>query len=86
MAINLKAQDIDDMKIKISREILVSLTDEQTCKQMETLFGQYDEIIIRRCQSYGKLIDFHLDSSARTMQLALNNESEYVGGRLLFAT
>ena len=53
---------------------------------MEGLFGSYDEIIIRRCKSYGKMIDFHLDSSVRTMQLTLNNEDEYEGGRLLYVT
>lgn len=31
------------------------------------------------------MIDFHLDVSARTLQLALNDDSEYVGGRLIFA-
>ncbi len=45
-----------------------------------------DEIVVRRCQAHGKLINFHTDVSLRTMQVSLNDDSEYVGGRLMFAT
>lgn len=41
---------------------------------------------MRRCQAYGKLINFHTDQSSKTLQLCLNDDSEYVGGRLLFTT
>lgn len=45
---------------------------------------KYNTIILRRCQSHNKFIDFHLDTSMRTLQLALNHQSEYVGGRLVY--
>jgi predicted 2-oxoglutarate/Fe(II)-dependent dioxygenase YbiX len=47
-----------------------------------------DAIKLRRVQASGThhgCIDFHLDCAQQTMQIALNNEDEYVGGRLVFA-
>ena len=46
--------------------------------------GKYDEILIRRCQSLGDHINFHVDFSRKTLQVALNGDEEYVGGRLAF--
>jgi hypothetical protein len=46
---------------------------------------KWDQIIIRRCTSYGKHIDMHIDKSLQTMQVALNDDSSYEGGRLVFA-
>lgn len=51
------------------------------------MFGVHiSEIIVRRCETHGKLIDFHTDYSLKTLQLSLNDDSEYVGGRLLYVT
>jgi len=33
-----------------------------------------------------KVINFHLDHSPKTMQVALNDEGEYEGGRLVYVT
>ena len=46
----------------------------------------YDEIILRRCQAHNKFINFHTDVSKRTMQLSVNSDTEYEGGRLVYAT
>lgn len=55
--------------------------------KMESIFAEhYDEIVLRRCQAHGKFINFHLDVSLKTMQVALNDDSEYGGGRLVYAT
>lgn len=40
---------------------------------------------MRRCQAYGKLIKFHTDAQQKTLQVSLNDDSEYMGGRLIFA-
>lgn len=32
------------------------------------------------------MINFHTDVSLKTLQLSINDDSEYVGGRLLFAS
>ena len=34
----------------------------------------------------GKCINFHTDVTERTMQVELNDETEYQGGRLVYAT
>jgi hypothetical protein len=47
--------------------------------------NKWDQIIIRRCTSYGKRINMHVDKSLQTMQVALNDDSSYEGGRLVFA-
>lgn len=44
----------------------------------------YQQIIIRRCQAHGKLINFHTDVSLRTLQLSLNSDEEYEGGKLVY--
>jgi len=46
----------------------------------------FNIIILRRCCAVGLCINFHLDHSLKTMQIALNDDNEYVGGRLIFAT
>ena len=46
--------------------------------------SDYDEIIIRRCEAHGKMIKFHTDAHQKTLQVSLNDDSEYVGGRLVF--
>ena len=43
-------------------------------------------IVVRRCVKRGQLIPFHTDHSKRTLQVALNGDDEYKGGRLVFAT
>jgi len=48
--------------------------------------ARIDEIVIRRCQAHGKMINFHTDVSKRTMQVAINSDTEYQGGNLIYAT
>ena len=48
--------------------------------------GRCDEIVIRRCQAHGKLINFHTDTAFKTLQVSLNDDSEYEGGKLLYAS
>ena len=46
----------------------------------------FNGIKLRRTEAVcGRCIDFHRDVSLRTMQMPLNDESEYVGGRLVYA-
>ena len=54
--------------------------------RLESLFGRCNQIKLRRTQAAsGQYIAFHLDHSLRTMQVPLNDPSEYDGGRLVFA-
>ena len=43
-----------------------------------------NKIIIRRCSEHGKCIQFHTDHSLKTLQIPLNDEDEYKGGRLVY--
>ncbi len=55
--------------------------------ELEHIFGErYDEILIRRSEAHGKFINFHTDASLKTMQVALNGDHEYSGGRLVYVT
>ena len=43
-------------------------------------------IRLRRVEASGHCVPFHVDLSCRTMQVALNDEHEYAGGRLVYVT
>jgi predicted 2-oxoglutarate/Fe(II)-dependent dioxygenase YbiX len=59
---------------------------ESAFNELERTFGdRYHEIILRRCSAHGKFINFHTDQSLKTLQLAVNGDDEYAGGRLVFA-
>lgn len=45
--------------------------------------GKYDTIKLRRVTANSSYINFHNDYAWRTMQILLNHESEYVGGRVI---
>ena len=82
-----KTEEIDDLKINLTRAQLVENIGNEAVLELEKTFGQrYDEILVRRCQAHGKFINFHTDVSLRTMQVALNGDDEYQGGNLVFAT
>ena len=49
-------------------------------KRVATLIGCFDEIVLRRCEAKGELINFHTDFSLRTLQVALNDD--YEGGEM----
>ena len=53
----------------------------QILKQINHLFNR---IVLRRCSEKGKCIKFHCDHSLQTMQIPLNDENEYIGGKLCF--
>ncbi len=71
----------------MNKEQLVSIIGTAAFKELEETFSDsYDEIILRRSSSHGKFINFHTDVSLKTMQVAINGDDEYVGGRLVYAT
>ena len=66
---------------------LLDFIPPEILQALVSLFADsFDEIILRRCCAYGKFISFHTDCSLKTMQVALNDEDEYGGGRLTFLT
>jgi len=75
------------LKIYFERKLIVDIFGEQNFKLLEEYFGDnYSEIILRRCESHGMMINFHTDVSEKTLQLSLNDDSEYEGGKLVYAT
>ncbi|TNV76403.1 hypothetical protein FGO68_gene10409 [Halteria grandinella] len=80
-----ESERVDDLKIPLHRVDLIELTSEKEVKALERLFScQYNEILIRRCEAHGKFINFHLDHSKRTLQVALNDD--FQGGKLIYLT
>lgn len=79
--------DKDDFKSVLSLHELESLVGLSQLSKLVAIFGnEPDEIVVRRCQAHGRCINFHVDHSKKVMQVALNSDEEFRGGRLVFAT
>ena len=68
----------EELAYHIGRKALISLS--------ERMQDTYDKIVLQRCTPEGLCIKFHLDNADRIMQVALNDDNEYTGGRLTFLT
>ena len=80
-------KDLSDFKIELSSSKLQALIGKGQILELQAIFGSpHSEILIRRCSAHGQFIKFHTDVSKRTLQVALNGDADYVGGRLIFAT
>lgn len=84
-------RDDRDAKLDLTQELLGQLTSEDTANSLRRFFGgRISHIKLRRTVATGNhTIMFHLDEAdvnTRTMQVPLNEPSDYVGGRLVFAT
>ena len=84
-----------DFKLELSRAQLEDLVGRSAVARLAARFEEgwdgaseppFNGIKLRRTEAVrGRCIDFHRDVSLRTMQLPLNDESEYQGGRLVYA-
>lgn len=81
-----------DVKIDLSTAQLERLVGVDEVGQLAGLFAEpFNQIKLRRTMSrgvptgQGQCIPFHLDHAERTMQIPLNNPSDYEGGQLVFA-
>jgi len=78
---------VKDYKRTISVGELTTLIGIEALERISTFMdNDFNRIVLRRCCAEGLCINFHLDHSLKTMQIALNDDTEYVGGRLVFAT
>jgi ubiquitin len=76
-----------DIRLSLTDEALESLIGMAQLERLRTAFGSpYDTIKLRRVAAANQCVPFHCDYSKRTMQVALNAEHEYGGGKLTFAT
>jgi hypothetical protein len=76
-----------DFKVHLSLQELCQLVGQECVDAWLAIFaGTVDDIVIRRCSVSNQFIPFHRDTSLRTMQVALNDCSEYTGGRIVYAS
>lgn len=85
-----------DLRLTVTEEQLAALLDggKDTVARLAQYFnGPYDTIRLRRVKASSddheqqhQSVHFHTDFSKRTMQVVLNGDTEYGGGKLVFAT
>jgi hypothetical protein len=80
-------QTLESVLVKNMSEIgLKSIATLNSFNSHRTNVSDY-EIILRRCAARDQFIPFHFDRSALlTLQVALNDERDYEGGRLIYLT
>lgn len=77
----------NDLRVTLTEDELVGLVGAAAFEKVASTFGTtFDVIKLRRVTASLQCIAFHCDFSKRTMQVALNAEEDYEGGRLVFAT
>ena len=79
---------LGDLRLEISNDVLVSLIGTLAVDTVTSAFGgSVDLFKLRRAagDAQCRSVVFHTDFAKRTMQVALNDDSEYDGGRLVFA-
>lgn len=77
-----------DFKCVMPRNVLEQMIGHATLMQLVRIFDAPQiKFALRRCCAHGQCIGFHLDKyTYKTMQIPLNDEEEYGGGRLVFLT
>jgi hypothetical protein len=81
-----------DYKAMLSRKRLEGLVGAEAVARLLSKFAPDffsspgNVIKLRRCEAHGQCLNPHLDRASRTMQVALNGQEEYEGGRLVFVT
>jgi hypothetical protein len=76
-----------DLVMPLEARDLEAILGASVLGQLLALFGGVcNAIKLRRTTATGKCVNFHTDEAERTMLVALNDELEYQGGRLVFAT
>ena len=91
VAVTRVAHTLKDLKLRLSLVELSRLVGPSACARLLRAFAAAHSpppstAWLRRCAAYGECIGFHLDAGAkRTMQVPLNGDHEYEGGRLVYA-
>ena len=76
-----------DFKLTLTNKALSNIIGNVSYDCLALLMdGTHDIILLRRCIEHGNVIKFHTDKSYKTLQVPLNDESEYTGGRLIYVT
>ena len=80
------AKPEEDLKRTLTRAELAALIGVGLTDDLLDEFGKCDKIRLRRCCAHGKAINLHTDFHRRTMQVPLNGDDEYDGGKLVYVT
>jgi len=76
-----------DVRLTLSKATLERLMGSAQLERLCVAFdGPYDTIRLRRVAASGHCVGFHCDYSKRTLQVALNADHEYGGGKPTFST
>jgi hypothetical protein len=76
-----------DLKVLLTNNALSDIIGRTAYTRLARLTGgTHDTILLRRCAEHNNVIKFHTDESYKTLQVPLNNESEYEGGKLVYIT
>eukprot|EP00670_Eutreptiella_braarudii_P012317 CAMPEP_0174330646 /NCGR_PEP_ID=MMETSP0810-20121108/16840_1 /TAXON_ID=73025 ORGANISM="Eutreptiella gymnastica-like, Strain CCMP1594" /NCGR_SAMPLE_ID=MMETSP0810 /ASSEMBLY_ACC=CAM_ASM_000659 /LENGTH=435 /DNA_ID=CAMNT_0015445931 /DNA_START=155 /DNA_END=1462 /DNA_ORIENTATION=+ len=78
------AKPEEDLKLTLSHAELAALIGTGLADDVVHEFGKCDKIRLRRCEAHGKSINLHTDFHRRTMQVPLNGDDEYDGGKLVY--
>jgi len=85
--LNVQTTGEADFRINLSKQELTAVVGLTAVNRLLAFFGDdVDEIKLRRVEAHGLCVKFHVDSAQRTMQVPLNGEDEYEGGRLVYIT
>merc|ERR1712025_346340 len=77
--------DEKDFKLSLSPDDLKHFLGTGCNRQLEQFFsGGFNEVKLRRCCEHGKCINFHTDVALCTLQIPLNGDADYSGGRLIY--
>lgn len=75
----------NDIIINLSKDKILESISQESFENIKNIFNNnIDTIKLRRVVADDKIIKFHTDYSQKTMQIALNNDSDYVGGKITF--
>jgi len=80
---------VTDLKVDLTQVEIAALLGPETTSKLQALHPDRDRtrLLLRRSQAYGRCICFHTDcGSKHTVQVALNGDDEYKGGRLCYIT
>ena len=76
-----------DLKVPLTNNALIDLIGRTAYTRLAQLTdGTHDTILLRRCAEHNHVIKFHTDESYKTLQVPLNGDDEYEGGKLVYIT
>jgi len=86
---NATSRTVADFKIELPQSEAIALLGSHAVSLLHSLHpeGHQAKLLLRRSQAHGQCISFHTDCGSKlTVQVALNGDNQYEGGRLCYIT